>query len=104
VTAITHATIYDRPAGKTTRAMIAQKQIYASHYFDARFTLMALVEAADEPNGPDLYLVYVDRSLFDDDLGTINRGLLRRGLTKSLRTKLAALRERLETAYAQSTQ
>ena len=103
VTAITHATIYDRPAGEVTRAIIAQKQIYASHYFDARFTFMALAEASDRPNGQGLYLVYVDRSLFDDDLGTINRGLLRRGLTKSVRTKLATLRKRLETGYIRST-
>jgi hypothetical protein len=103
VTTITHATIYDRPAGLSTRAIIAQNQIYASHYFAARFTLMALSEASDDPNGRSLYLVYVDRSLFDDDLGTINRGLLRRGLTKSLRSKLASLRENLQAAYARST-
>jgi hypothetical protein len=103
VTAVTHATIYDRPAGLSTRAIIAQNQIYASHYFAARFTLMALSEASDDPNGRSLYLVYVDRSLFDDDLGTINRGLLRRGLTKSLRSKLASLRENLQAAYARST-
>lgn len=103
VTAITHATIYDRPAGRTARAIIAQKQIYASHYFDARFTLMALAEAPEEQNDDRLYLVYVDRSLFDADLGMINRGLLRRGLTKSLRAKLTMLRERLEAAYSRGT-
>jgi hypothetical protein len=103
VTTVTHATIYDRPAGLSTRAIIAQNQIYATHYFDARFTLMALAEASDDPNGQGIYLVYVDRALFDDDLGMINRGLLRRGLTKSLRNKLATLRERLQAAYARST-
>lgn len=103
VTAVTHATIYDHPAaGQTARAIIAQKQIYASHYFHARFSLMALMEGSEEPNGRGLYLVYVDRSLFDDDLGAINRSLLRRGLTNSLRTKLEDLRERLETAYARN--
>lgn len=102
VTAVTHATIYNQPPGQATRAIITQKQIYASHYFHARFSLMALAEASEKPNGRGLYLVYVDRSLFDDDLGTINRSLLRRGLTKSLRTKLETLRERLETAYARN--
>jgi hypothetical protein len=103
VTTVTHATIYDHPVGQTARAIIAQKQIYASHYFHARFTLMALTEASDRPNGKGLYLVYVDRSLFDDDLGTINRGILGRGLTKSLRGKLESLRERLEAAYVRNT-
>jgi len=102
VTAVTHATIYDQPSGPA-RAIITHKQIYASHYFHARFTVMALVEGSDGTNGSDLYLVYVDRSLFDDDLGTINRGLLRHGLTKSLRTKLETLRVRLEAAYARNT-
>jgi hypothetical protein len=103
VTTVTHATIYHQPVGRPASVVITQKQIYASHYFHARFTVMALVEQSDKTKGNGLYLVYVDRSLFDDDLGSINRALLGRGLTKSLGTKLESLRERLEAAYVRST-
>jgi hypothetical protein len=38
-------------------------------------------------------MVYVDRSLFDDDLGGFKRSLLVRGVLKDVEERLASLRE-----------
>ena len=101
VTAITHATLSVQP--EPTATMIAQKQIYASHYFLARLTLMILVDDPKSASTPAIHVIYLDRSLFDDKLGWANQHLLARGVRKDVNSRLERLRERLETQYRSST-
>lgn len=84
ITTVTHVTVY-RPDSAGVAALIALKQIYASHYFHAALTLVSVV---DDPNnqGPGVYIIYLERLLFDKKLG----GLIRRRAEASLLDDLKA--------------
>jgi hypothetical protein len=58
VISVTHVSIYPDPQRKIT--LIASKQIYASHYFEASLGLTALA-----PAGQGFYLLYYNRSRAD---------------------------------------
>lgn len=95
VTDLVHSVVYEpaAPNGQGPRVVIAQKHLFTSHYFLARVEFIGLFadESGEGPSGT--YLVYVDRSLFDDDLGGFKRSLLVRGVLNDVRERLAALRE-----------
>jgi len=58
VISVTHVSIYPEPQRKVT--LIASKQIYASHYFEASLGLTVVV-----PAGNGFYLLYFNRSRAD---------------------------------------
>jgi len=91
ITGITHAVISER-ADRAAPVLISQKIIYASHYFGARFTVIASIT----DGGSGMYLLYLDRALFDGKLGSIKRGLLARGLRSSLEDRLGSIRDHLQ--------
>jgi len=98
-TAITHATIYKRADGANPGVTIALKQIYASHYFQARFQLMTLVDSSLGSKEPGIYLVYIDRLLFDENLNWASRKLISRTVTSHMKSWLTAIRNRLQSTY-----
>ncbi len=61
VISVTHVSIYSRPG--TEHKLIASKQIYASHYFEASLGLTAVVVAQSQD--PSFYLLYLNRSRSD---------------------------------------
>ena len=61
VLSITHVAIYKRTVGNRTEVLVASKQLYASHYFDASLALTAFVEG-NEPSTSGSYLLYLNRS------------------------------------------
>ncbi|HSB08898.1 MAG TPA: hypothetical protein VLM38_05265 [Blastocatellia bacterium] len=61
VLSITHVAIYKRNVGNRTEVLIASKQLYANHYFDASLGLTAFVEGNDGA-GSCSYLLYLNRS------------------------------------------
>lgn len=61
---LNHSTIFRRSHGKI-RALIASKQIYASHYFEASLEVAALVMAAEGLDSSGFYLLYLNRSRLD---------------------------------------
>jgi hypothetical protein len=86
--AIHHLTIWRDPADPT-RAAVASKQIYASHYFQAGLDLTALVDA---PAG-GFYLVDLYRARIDPPTGMLSgvllgkiRGGIEQGVAEGLRT------------------
>lgn len=103
VASITHVSIYVQPG----RAVIASKQIYASHYFDASLGLTAALDDPGQASGPGMYLVYVNRSHIDF-LGGFFRGLRRalaRGrLRDGMRKNLAEAVRKLESSCAEHPQ
>ena len=62
VISVTHVSIYRRPELNLT--VIASKQIYANHYFEASLGLTVALAAARDPN-PSFYLLYFNRSRSD---------------------------------------
>lgn len=100
LTTITHAVIYARPAGRAPRVLIALKQVYASHYFHAGLATLMLFEApaaggasGGGESSSGSYLVWLDRSLFDTDLGGFTRRRVVGRLEANLAARLGALRQ-----------
>lgn len=92
---VTHATFYERAPGSEPRALVAFKQIYASHYFHARLRLLFLADDDGEAGRRGSYLVYLDRSLFDTNLGWLVRGQVEGRLRSNLESRLRSLRDSL---------
>lgn len=92
ITSVTHATIHRRPPRESPGTLIALKQIYASHYFHAALSLLALVDAED---GVGVYLIYLDRSLFDTKIGWLQRGTVEGRMKDRLEARLEAIQRQL---------
>ncbi len=91
VVSITHVAIYKRQQKGKTHVLIASKQIYASHYFNASLGLTALADEIEGSSKPISYLMYLNRSRTDTLKGILSGmkrsiigGRVREGLEKSL--------------------
>jgi hypothetical protein len=96
IVSLTHLTIVRRRAPHEPQALVAAKQIYASHYLTGSVSLTALVD--DDADG-SRYLVYARRSRVDLLSGPF-APLLRRTMERRIRSEgptfLDKLRQRLE--------
>ncbi len=89
VIAVNHISVYQRESEVGPRILIASKQIYANHYFNASLALTAFVSVADAPQGA--YLVYENRSRadgLDGPLGKIRRAVVEKKALEGLRNIL----------------
>jgi len=77
VVSVVHGVIYQDPA-KPDRTLVAQKQLYASHYYDGSLAIASVTQGPDA-SGPVTYLIYANRS----------RGDLLKGGFGGLKRKLA---------------
>ena len=82
-----HVVVYPSPSGTT---LIARKQVYASHYFDGAFELLAVASAGSDAGAAPIYLVTVRRVRFDNLPGGVMnvRGRVRDGLVDETRSSL----------------
>lgn len=97
VIAINHIRVYKRNSDVGPQVLIASKQIYANHYFNASLALTAFVRVADAPNGA--YLVYENRSRADGlkgPFGKIKRGVVEKKAVEGLRAILESSKASLE--------
>ncbi len=88
------------PQERDIHLVVASKQIYASHYFEAELGLTALV---DDPEGSEsrVYLIYVDRSRIDSlrrDIALL-RERIDEEMLKLLEGKMDSVRTRMEELY-----
>jgi hypothetical protein len=101
VVSVTHVTIYQGVGEDQPAVLIASKQIYASHYFDASLGLTALVEGGVD--GSELqYLIYLNRTRAHGLGGTfsgVKRSLVGGRLRKSIEKTLFYTKARLEAIY-----
>jgi hypothetical protein len=98
VISVTHVSIYSRPG--TEHTLIASKQIYASHYFEASLGLTAVVAAQSEE--PSFYLLYLNRSRSDALHGGFSglaRGQVRRSARSGLRENMEKIKSSIENEY-----
>ena len=93
---INQAAIYEKRQEENAAYMIGMKQIYASHYFQARLQIMDLVNAAAKGTGPAFYLLYLDRLRFDLDVNTVKRMLISKALRSHVTSWLRVLRNTLQ--------
>jgi hypothetical protein len=79
--------------------LLARKQIYADHYFEASLEVSAVFDAPDLAGGPGIYLVSVRRYRFDSlPRGFLNiRGRVRSQLQKIMRSDLERERKTTES-------
>lgn len=87
--------VYTPPSGV---ALVARKQIFADHYFEASFEVSAVFDAPDLVGGPGVYVVSVRRYRFDSlPRGILNiRGRARSQLQKLLQSDLNNERQQVE--------
>src|SRR5215217_3177937 len=86
VIAVNHISIYRRNSDVGPQVLVASKQIYANHYFNAFLALTAFVNVPGATNGS--YLVYENRSRADGlegPLGKIKRGVVEKKALEGLR-------------------
>jgi hypothetical protein len=102
---INHITVYRRDSDVGPQVLIASKQLYANHYFNAFLALTAFVKVTDAAQGS--YLVYENRSRADGlegPFGKIKRGVVEKkaveGLKAILEQSKASLDGRAVTASA----
>jgi hypothetical protein len=97
VIAINHISIYKRNNDIGPRVLIASKQLYANHYFNASLALTAFVSVPELANGG--YLVYENRSRADaleGPFGKLKRGAVEKKALESLRGILEHSKASLE--------
>ena len=86
ITSILHTVAFDPGAGEPAR-LIAAETLYSSHYFYARLQLLGLYTDTGDPKRT--YALYADRLLFDDQVGSLQRRLLRSSVVDDLRKQLS---------------
>lgn len=97
VIAVNHILIYRRNSNAGPQVLIASKQIYANHYFNASLALTAFVRVLDAPDSA--YLVYENRSRADGlegPFGKIKRGVVEKKAVDGLHAILAGSKASLE--------
>ena len=105
VIAVNHISIYKRNSDAGPQVLVASKQIYANHYFNAFLALTAFVNVPGAANGS--YLVYENRSRADGlegPFGKIKRGVVEKKALEGLRGIIAQSKASLEgTALTATT-
>jgi len=98
---IVHMVTYDDPQ-KPGQTMVAQKQIYASHYLEGSLAVAAVVELEAGTGGNGLsYLLYANRSRGDmlrGGFGGLKRTIARDQARKGAIDTLGTIQEQLELA------
>jgi hypothetical protein len=91
-----HVVVYGDPA-RPDLSLVASKQLYASHYFEAGLELYSLV---DHPSGRGTYLFYVGRSRADALRGTfggLKKSIVQGRALDGLRKAMASIRGRFHS-------
>jgi hypothetical protein len=97
VISIVHGVIY-QPPSRLDRAFVAQKQIYASHYYDGSLAVATLL-AGSEGAAPVTYLVYANRSrgdLLRGGFGGLKRNVATSQARKAAEQTLTTIKQQLE--------
>jgi hypothetical protein len=94
-----HMAIRAEPETTGVDAIIATKQIYASHYFQAAFDYVIVVSV---PGSDEAYLLWVLRQRFDGKVSGIKRTMLERGLRGNIEDMLESLKTNIEKSYKAS--
>ncbi len=98
ITGITHMVTWRDPQ-RSDRALVAQKQIYASHYFYGSLAVTLFLQDMREAASPTTYLVYVNRSrgdLLKGGFGGLRQRLAEQMVKDSASQMLGAIKTALE--------
>jgi len=98
VISLTHVVMHHDP-GRPERTVIASKQLYASHYFEASLGLTVVIDDAGADGRPGLLMAYMNHSrsdAFTGFLGPLRRAIVRSRLRSGAQETLLAMRTTLE--------
>lgn len=101
VVSLTQVTMWRSMVKRPSTALIASKQLYASHYFEASLGLTVLIDDSTA-EGPAIWIAYFNRSsvdAFDGWLGGLKRSLAVLRLPSALRGNLIQTKRNLENGY-----
>jgi hypothetical protein len=104
VIAVNHISIYKRNSDAGPQVLVASKQIYANHYFNAFLALTAFVNVPGATNSS--YLVYENRSRADGlegPFGKLKRGVVEKKALEGLRGIIEHSKASLEGATLTAT-
>jgi hypothetical protein len=91
---IDHVMIDTSPQTPGVDSILIFKTIYATHYLAARYQVFAIINNQEDLGVPGQYLIFVDRILFDDKLGKVQRSLLGSGMKDDMSERLEHLAEK----------
>ena len=97
IISVIHGIVY-QPPSRPDRAFVVQKQIYASHYYDASLAVTTLL-SSNEGGTPWTYLVYVNRSrgdLLRGGFGGVKRNVAQAQARKGAEETLGNIKRWLE--------
>jgi hypothetical protein len=96
---VNHVVVYEPPDRPGQVVFVARKQIYASHYFEGAFELLAIVNAGEPTGAPGAYILSVRRFRFDHLPGGLFnvRGRVRKQMVDQTRADLERQRTSLES-------
>jgi hypothetical protein len=103
VLSVVHGVIYEDPAN-TGQVVVAQKQLYASHYYDGSLAIAVLVSGSDA-GAPYTYLLYGNRSrgdLLKGGFGGLRRTVARNQARSAAERTLGTIKRVLEKSPATS--
>lgn len=97
ILSIVHGVVYEPPE-QPDRTFVAQKQLYASHYYDGSLAVATLL---DDPaaGGPATYLLYANRSrgdLLKGGFGGLKRNVAQSQAKKAAQESLSTIKRVLE--------
>lgn len=106
---LTHVSIYKWSQSEWNGYLIASRQIFADHYYDASLGLTILIDRpAREGTSPGSYLIYINRSridMLDGFLSSLRRAItlsrVRSGLESHMKTMKARVEVRPEILSGQ---
>ena len=104
VIAVNHVSIYKRNSEAGPQVLVASKQIYANHYFNAFLALTAFVNVPGATHAS--YLVYENRSRADGlegPFGKLKRGMVEKKALEGLRGIIAQSKASLEGSVLTAT-
>jgi hypothetical protein len=102
VVTVTHVSIYQPSHDPRSSILIASKQIYATHYFEASLGLTGVSDASTDGADPSFYLMYLNRSRADalrGGFGGLARGIVAGRMRDSLGENLQLAKQKIETLY-----
>lgn len=100
VTNLTHVSIYRWSQSELNGYMIASRQIFADHYYDASLGLTILIDRPPQDGkSPGSYLIYINRSRIDmlgGFLSSLRRAITLPRIRKGLESHMKIMRLRVE--------
>jgi hypothetical protein len=90
---VDHSVVGESSSTEGLGSAIVLRTLYANHYLAGRLQLGTVIDGERVFGVPGHYVLTIDQMLFDDELGSMKRSLLGRGLKSNVSDRLESLRK-----------